>query len=125
MELCTGILFFGIVCQVVLFLFVPGRSDYSIGLWMGILLSLAGSVHMWWALDKALDYGDGARNMMTKHSLLRYGVVVVVLGIIMVTGVANPLMAFLGYMGMKVAAYLQPYTHKLFSKFLNKDGNDK
>ena len=32
------------------------------------------------------------------------------------SGIGNPVVAFLGIMGLKVAAYLQPFTHKLFRR---------
>ena len=50
---------------------------------------------------------------MVTAGLLRYGVLCIILGIIMLTDVLNPLIVFLGYMMMKVAAYIQPFTHKL------------
>ncbi len=44
-----------------------------------------------------------------------------VMGITMVNGFTNPLAAFLGIMGLKVAAYMQPFTHKLIIRFLAKE----
>lgn len=71
--------------------------------------------HMWRTLDRALDLEESAARVIQKNSILRYAVIVVVLGIIMVTEVCNPLAAFLGLMGLKVSAYLQPFTHRLRS----------
>ena len=42
--------------------------------------------------------------------------------IIMITEVMNPLVVFLAYMGMKVAAFLQPFTHKLCNKLFHEEG---
>ena len=44
-------------------------------------------------------------------------VIVIVMALVMVSGFANPLAAFLGLMGLKVAAYLQPFTHRICAKF--------
>ena len=80
---------------------------------LGILLALLGTWHMYRTLDRALDLGDGASRAVVTGGLLRYGILCIVLGVIMLTDVLNPLVVFLGYMMMKVAAYLQPFTHKL------------
>lgn len=78
---------------------------------------MAMAIHMAWSLGIALSLGeDGAIKMMQKHNLLRYGVVVLLLGLLMVLRLGNPLSAFLGIMGLKVAAYMQPITHKLFRR---------
>ncbi len=112
-ELAVGIAAWGLLCQVTVVWFVADKAGYSLGLWMGVLLAAAAGVHMWWALDRALDYGrDAAVKMITKHNIIRYFVFVIVMALIMVSGFANPLAAFLGLMGLKVAAYLQPFTHK-------------
>ena len=112
-ELAVGIAAWGLLCQVTVVWLVADKAGYSLGLWMGVLLAAAAGVHMWWALDRALDYGrDAAVKMITKHNIIRYFVFVIVMALIMVSGFANPLAAFLGLMGLKVAAYLQPFTHK-------------
>jgi hypothetical protein len=40
-------------------------------------------------------------------------VLVIVLGVLMYTNLANPILAFCGYMGMKASAYLNPLIHRL------------
>jgi uncharacterized membrane protein YphA (DoxX/SURF4 family) len=83
-------------------------------------VAVAAGVHMWWSLDRSLEFvQDAAVKMMTKHNILRYVAIVVVMGIIMVSGFANPLSAFLGLMGLKVAAYIQPFTHKICTNLDN------
>lgn len=112
-ELMIGIAAWGMLCQITVVWFVADKAGYSLGLWMGVLLAAAAGVHMWWALDRALDLRrDAAVKMITKHNIIRYFVFVIVMALIMVSGFANPLAAFLGLMGLKVAAYLQPFTHK-------------
>ena len=57
---------------------------------------------MWWALDKSLDYArDTAVKMMTKYNIIRYVVIVIVMALVMVSGFANPLAAFLGLDGFE------------------------
>jgi len=118
LELLAGILFWGVVCQAVGVWMVKDKPGYSIGLWIGVLLALLAGTHMWWALDRFLGYaGDAAVKMITKNNITRYVAIVVVMALVMVSGCANPLSAFLGLMGLKVAAYLQPFTHKICAKF--------
>lgn len=119
LELGLGILFCGMVCQLVGMWFVGHKGLYSVSLWLGILLALLGIWHMYRTLDRALDLGDGAAKVMVSGSMLRYAVLAIILGVIMVTDVLNPLIVYLGYMTMKVAAYLQPFTHKICNMFFH------
>lgn len=112
LELCIGIILFGALCQITAVWFLADKLGYSIGLWIGILTALGCAVHMWWSIDRYLDYGEGAARVAARDNLIRYGIVVAVMVIVMVTGVAQPLAVFLGIMGLKVAAYIRPITHK-------------
>ena len=117
LELFVGIAAAGILFQVTLVWFVKDRFSYSVGLWIGILLAVFLAWHMWKGIDSALELGEaGAQKTMRTQSLIRYVVVILVLGVLMCTEAANPLSAFLGVMTLKVAAYLQPVTHKAISK---------
>ncbi|MCM1253127.1 MAG: ATP synthase subunit I [Clostridium sp.] len=115
-DLCLGIFLYGIVCQVVL-LFFSRRPEYSIGLWIGVVLALVGSIHMWWTLDRSLEMAskDATKTVGTQY-IVRYFILVAAMAVLAVSGFANPLCAFLGYMGMKVSAYMQPFTRKISSK---------
>lgn len=116
-DLLIGILLYGVVCEAVGLIFVKDRLFYSVGLLIGILCAMGMAVHMAWSLNMALDLGEsGAVKKMQLHNLLRYGIVVVVIFALWLSGIGNPVVAFLGIMGLKVAAYLQPFTHKLFRR---------
>lgn len=122
LELCIGILCWGIICQAIGIWFVKDKSGYSIGLWLGVATAAAAAVHMWWGLNKALDFSqDSAVKVMTKYNIIRYFLIVFVLAFLMISGFANPLSAFLALMGLKVSAYIQPFTHKICSKFYKED----
>lgn len=115
-DLCLGIFLYGIVCQIVI-LFFSRTLAYHLGLWIGILLAIAGSVHMWWTIDKSLEMASkDATKTVGAHYMIRYFVLAAVMALLAVSGFANPLFAFLGYMGMKVSAYLQPFVRKISSK---------
>lgn len=117
LELMIGILAWGVFWQIAGVWFVEDKLLSSIGLWIGVILALLAAVHMYWALNKALSLDEkGAQKVVMSHSLIRYGVIVLVLAVLGVTQLINPLITFLGVMGLKAAAYMQPFIHRFISK---------
>lgn len=112
-ELEVGILIFGSLCQ--LFVFLPqDKLSYSLGLWVGIITAAFAAFHMWWTLDKGLDLEEkSAVGYLGRQNVIRYVVIVAVIVTAAVSEVVNPLSAFLGVMGLKVSAYMQPLTKKI------------
>ncbi len=121
LEMHIGMLFFGLVCQSVGALLVKDQGSYALSLWFGVAFAFAGSIHMCRTLDRALLCGANASGMVTRGYLFRYFVLAAVLVVISVTGVMNPLVFFLGYMSLKVTAYLQPITHKLCNRLFHEE----
>lgn len=121
LELCVGITLFGVVCQMTIVWFVSAKLSYSIGLWIGILLSIFSGMHMWWALERSIHSESAAVKKVTQSSLIRYLVITLVLLLVIFSKVINPLATFLGLMGLKVSAYIQPFTHKLVFKLYDKE----
>jgi len=120
LEMLLGLLFWGLILQVVGAFFVEEQGMYAKSVWFGILMACAGIVHMYRTLDRALGYGEKeASKIIFRGYLFRYGFFVLVLAVIMVTNILNPLVVFLAYIGMKVTAYLQPFTHKLCNKIFH------
>lgn len=120
LEMHTGILFLGIICRIVGAFIVQNQAFYAKSLWFGILLSMASAVHMYRSLDRALDYDEkNATKLIFRAYMIRYVLIVVIMLIIMVTEVLNPLVVFMAYMSLKVAAYIQPITHKLFNRLFH------
>ncbi len=117
-DLCLGILLYGVVFQAVLLCF-SRRADYSLGLWIGVLLAVAGAIHMWWSIDRGMDQAaKQAAKTVGTNNLLRYLVLVIVMLILIYTDFANPIFMFCGYMGMKLSAYLNPWLCKIRSKVI-------
>ena len=115
--LLGGIVLFGAVSQIVGLFFVEEKLNYSIGLWVGVLVAVFMAVHMAWSLNSALEQNaKNARAVATKQNMIRYLIVILILGILMVTEIGNPIAAFVGVMGLKVSAYLQPIFEKLSHK---------
>lgn len=108
-----GMLFFGICCQAAGVFAAKDPVCYAGSLWFGIASAFAASVHMYRTLERAMAAGADASGLMTRGYLFRYGMIAIILILISLTKVLNPLIVFLGYMSLKVTAYIQPFTHKL------------
>lgn len=117
LELMVGIFLWGVLWQAAGIWFVSDKMGCSLGLWLGVLTALLCAVHMYRSLDRALDLSEkDAQKYMMSRSMMRYGLIIVVLLTLMVTEAGNPLCCFLGVMGLKAAAYLQPLLHKAMKK---------
>ena len=116
LEMWTGILVLGVICQVVGAFLVKDQIYYAKSLWFGILLAVASTIHMYRTLDRALDLDEKRAAMaIFRGYVIRYAVLVVLLSICMVTRVLNPLIVFMAYMSLKVTALMQPFTHKFYN----------
>jgi len=116
-ELEIGIMIFGLLCQI--FVFLPkDKLGYSIGLWIGIMTAVLAAFHMWYTLDKGLDFDEkSAIGYLGRQNVIRYIAIVAIMIMVAVSGIGNPLAVFLGIMGLKASAYMQPVTKKV-SKLL-------
>lgn len=124
-ELILGILIYGLVVEVVGVWFVSDKLRYSSGLLIGIVLACGMAINMAIVLEDAVSImGENhAQAKIIAKSVLRYIVVVIVFVVMMYFNLGNLYTAFIGVMGLKVAAYLQPLTHKTISKLQGRDDN--
>ena len=115
--LLLGIVLFGAVSQLAGIFLVAEKASYSIGLWIGVLTAIFMAFHMAFSLNSAVDRdAKGAQAVATRQNIIRYLIVVLILGILMMTNIGNPIAAFVGVMGLKISAYLQPIFQKLSQK---------
>lgn len=120
-ELLTGISLFEILAVLVGIWFVDSPVKYVLGVLAGAVLAILAAIHMYWSIRKNLevnmDNASAANAYSVKSSMIRYGVILIVFLFFCLTDIAYPLAVFLGIMGLKAGAYLQPFTHKyLFRK---------
>ena len=113
LEMHIGIIFFGLICQIVGTFLVEDQWFYAKSLWFGVLFAYIATNHMYKTLDRAFLYAADATKLVTRGYMFRYVMVIIIFVVIAVTKVMNPLIVFLGYMSLKVTAYLQPLTHRL------------
>ena len=121
LEMALGILFLGVLAQIIGAFIVKDKMMYAGSLWLGVLLALAATYHMYRSLDRALDQPEKtAQKMIFRGYILRYVILIFILLVLMKTEVMNPLIFFFSYViCMKVTAFLQPLTHKLCNKMFH------
>jgi len=117
-EMWIGEMLFGILCELIIVWFVQDRLGFSIGLWCGVILGQACVLHMQRTIYRSLDITDekDAGKYVGSRYLIRYFALIALVAILYFTHVGNAFAAFLGYMGMKPAAYTQPFIHKLIRR---------
>ncbi len=114
LEMHSGMLVYGAVCEIIGLFFAKNKLTYSIALWLGVLLAVLATLHMYRTLDRALDYDpESAQKMIFRGYLVRYAALVLILAGAGYTKVFHPLVVFLGYMSLKGTVYLQPTTHRI------------
>lgn len=118
-ELILGIILYGILLQVFGVWLVKDKLHYSSGLWIGIALAVGMAIHMAVVIEDAVSLNSSRAKLITQ-SLVRYIVVVVVFFVMMYFHLGNLVSAFLGVMGLKAAAYAQPFIHKTILKLQGK-----
>ena len=96
---------------------------YSIGLWYGIAIAIGMGINMAVVIYDTVTFYDAenANKQVAAKSVLRYGVVAVLLGILGYFNFGNLLAAFVGVMGLKVSAYMQPLLTKIVNKLSGRD----
>lgn len=122
-RLVVGILLYGIVVWFAGVWFVEEKVDYSIGLWYGIAIAIGMAIHMAYVIYDAVTFDgeDGAKTRVAVKSVLRFLVVTILFGILGYFNLGNLLAAFIGVMGLKVSAYLQPLFDKIVNKLTGRD----
>lgn len=124
-ELMAGTFLFDLVCLLIGVWFVKFPFQYIMGLLIGLILAEAAAIHMYWSLNRNMEINadrEGAANAYSvKSSMIRYAVILAVFLAVCLTDFAYPLAVFLGIMGLKAGAYLQPYTRKYLFRVKEED----
>lgn len=116
--LILGILVYGVLVELIGVWFVSDKIRYTTGLAIGIALACGMAVNMAVVLQDAVDiYGESrAQSKIVAKSILRYLLVVIVFFVMMKWNLGNPIIAFIGVLGLKVSAYFQPFAHRFITK---------
>lgn len=116
--LVAGIIIYGIAVQLVGVWFVEDKLMYTTGLWFGIAVAVGLAINIATVILDSVTMGDEehARRRIIAKSVLRYVVVVILFMILGYFQLGNLFTAFLGVLGLKISAYLQPLLEKALSK---------
>ncbi|MBQ2705607.1 MAG: hypothetical protein IJF60_02195 [Agathobacter sp.] len=121
--LIAGIVIYGLLVQFTGVWFVEDKIGYSIGLWYGIAIAIGMGINLATVIYDAVTF-DGESNAnkrVAAKSMLRYIVVAVLFGILGYFEIGNLFTAFLGAMGLKFSAYMQPLLNKIVNKLLGRN----
>ena len=116
--LIAGMIIYGLIIQFAGVWFVVDKIGYSIGLWYGVAIGIGMAINLATVIYDAVTFdGEGnANKRVAAKSMLRYIIVVILFFILGYFEFGNLITAFLGVMGLKVSAYLQPLLNKLLGK---------
>lgn len=117
-ELVLEILAWGLLVQLIGVWFVADKLRYTTGLWIGIAAAIGMAIHMAVVIHDTVDMmaEKQARVRATVFSLLRYIVLAALFAVVLYFHLGSIIPMFLGVMGLKVAAYLQPFMHKFITR---------
>ena len=109
--LLFGILGYGLIVFGIGIIFAPDKGSFSLGLLIGVALALFMAVHMALTIDEAVSAGSekAARMKGISGSMFRYVVLFIVLSAMAYFGFGDALAAFIGVLGLKISAYIQPF----------------
>lgn len=112
-ELLIGILLTGVLLEAAgLFLF-QDKKAYTAGLLIGLAVAVFMVFHMNASIEKAMDIGEGgAKTQVISGYAVRTLVILTVIVLLALFSKNSLFSLFLGVMTLKVAAYIQPITHK-------------
>lgn len=120
-EMILIMVAFGLLVQTILLLF-QDKMYHSLGLWAGIAIGIASSIHMRVSLEDAMEQDeDGAVKYVRSRFVIRYLVTAVVLAAVIYLRIGSIVTVLIGIVGLKISAYLQPIIHKLLVKFKNNE----
>lgn len=116
--LVLGILIWGVLVQFAGVWFVEDKLRYSVGLWFGIAVAIGMAINLAVVIYDSVSIGEAenANRRIVAKSVLRYAIVVILFFILGYFNLGNLFTAFLGVLGLKMSAYMQP----LFERFSNK-----
>ena len=116
-ELLIGILFSGILLEIVGLILIKDKLQHSVGIALGMVIAAGLAIHMAYNLNDALDWdAQNATRIVRKGFLLRYGTVTLATVLLAYFKIGNILSCWAGIMTLKTSAYLQPFVHKIINK---------
>jgi hypothetical protein len=123
-SLIVGMLIFSGLVELICIWLVSDIFRFTTGLFIGTATAIWMAVNMASSLYATLQ-PDANNKMTAVKAVLRYIVVCAVIIATAVFRIGSPIAAFIGLMGLKVSAYLQPFIHRFILKDLKDDPVDE
>lgn len=120
-ELILGIVLYFLAGEVLVLLFAQRKLYETIGFVAGVLASLAMIVHMAYSIETSVSMGEEeALKHIRIAYIIRIIIALAVFGILFFFKLGDVVATLFGMLSMKVAAYIQPITHKVTQKYTDK-----
>lgn len=104
---------YNVLMQILLLVFMEATLQKSVGLWIGALVGIGMAIHMKRSAEDTLDIGGLAgQKYSKKKAAIRMATVIIVFSIVFYYEIGDVITTFIGVMGLKVSAYLQPMIEK-------------
>lgn len=113
-EICLGIALYCILGESIICLLPFQTAPVAIAFFLGAFMSACSMIHITYVTELVLDMHH--QKEAQKHTiiayLLRMAVITAVILIVYFTEYLNMAALFIGLIGIKAGAYLQPFTHR-------------
>lgn len=119
-EILVGIMLYFVIGAIIL-LFVPVDTLPAVlGLLLGVILNFASMIHIAYVTEVVVNMRN--RKEASQYSIVRYLIRLLIMGAVIVlaffTKYLNMLTLVIGLFGIKMGAYLQPYTHRILERYV-------
>lgn len=100
--------------EIIVILFVPWKLSCGIGLLAGVIYAFFSSIHLSLRIRKVVYGGANTTKTLVLGYLIRVLVMLIVFAVLYFFRIGNLVCAIIGMFSMKVAAYMGPFTDRLF-----------
>ena len=130
-EICLGIAVYCVLGELVIYALPVETAPAAFAFLLGTVMSACSMVHITYVTELVLDMHNQkeAQKHTTGAYLLRMAVMTAVILIVYFTGYLNMAALFIGLIGIKAGAYLQPFTHRFLEwavkrQYIKREGGE-
>lgn len=104
---------YSLLVQLLLLVIRSSLIYQSVGLWIGTAIGIGMIIHIKRSVEDTLQMGEyHGPSYSKKKTALRLGLMIMALGLTFYFNLGSMLTVFIGIMGLKVSAYLQPVINR-------------
>lgn len=123
-ALVGTIIIYGLIVEFVGVWFAESKLLFTTGLWIGELCAIFMAIHIAIIIRDAVELGESGMKRLAFKSVSRYVIVVVVFLGMTYFHLGDFIAAFIGVLGLKVCAYVQPFIHTRILKDVDKSAEE-